>query len=281
MAGPISMLAPLRSNDVVAIRTYLAKRPYENVFITWLIDNGAFERATTERCLVARSQQGHIVGVFYDGTSVVIASHDIQAIDEFVHSTFIDGSLRTIVGPSPAVARCWHVLKNRLLSTVSYRAHQPLYMIDRNSLMGFRDDAFVAQADASELDEISSNSAAMISAELETKSPIRAHDLRERVRNQIERGWWWRARNLQGSIIFQCHIGCVSAATAQIQGVWTPPPYRRVGNARRAFGAIIDRLLDHHPTLSLYVNDFNLPAIRLYERVGFQKVGDLATIIAQ
>ncbi|MBB1585525.1 MAG: GNAT family N-acetyltransferase, partial [Propionibacterium sp.] len=35
---------------------------------------------------------------------------------------------------------------------------------------------------------------------------------------------------------------------------------------------------EHHPVISLYVNDFNTPAIRLYERLGFQEVGSLSTV---
>jgi predicted GNAT family acetyltransferase len=33
------------------------------------------------------------------------------------------------------------------------------------------------------------------------------------------------------------------------------------------------------PTVSLYVNDFNLPARRVYERCGFRAVGTLATVL--
>jgi len=38
-------------------------------------------------------------------------------------------------------------------------------------------------------------------------------------------------------------------------------------------------LLETNPTLSLYVNDFNTTAIALYERIGYQRVGELTTYI--
>jgi len=33
------------------------------------------------------------------------------------------------------------------------------------------------------------------------------------------------------------------------------------------------------PTISLYVNDFNYPALATYYRVGFRQVGEFATIL--
>jgi predicted GNAT family acetyltransferase len=33
------------------------------------------------------------------------------------------------------------------------------------------------------------------------------------------------------------------------------------------------------PVVSLYVNDFNLPARRVYERVGFKQVGTFASVL--
>ena len=33
------------------------------------------------------------------------------------------------------------------------------------------------------------------------------------------------------------------------------------------------------PTVSLYVNGYNVPARRAYERVGFERVGTFATVL--
>jgi predicted GNAT family acetyltransferase len=38
-------------------------------------------------------------------------------------------------------------------------------------------------------------------------------------------------------------------------------------------------LRDIAPTVSLYVNDFNEPARRSYERVGFMQVGTFASVL--
>jgi predicted GNAT family acetyltransferase len=43
--------------------------------------------------------------------------------------------------------------------------------------------------------------------------------------------------------------------------------------------AVTEYVLADFGTASLYVNDFNVKAIRAYERVGFQTVGEFATIL--
>jgi len=76
-----------------------------------------------------------------------------------------------------------------------------------------------------------------------------------------------------------CNVGSASTATAQLQGVWSPPDMRGRGFGSRGLAAICDHLLDEYPTLCLYVNDFNAPAIALYDRVGFERAGEFSTIL--
>jgi predicted GNAT family acetyltransferase len=42
---------------------------------------------------------------------------------------------------------------------------------------------------------------------------------------------------------------------------------------------VLVRALELAPTASLYVNDFNVAARRLYARVGMRQVGELSTIL--
>jgi predicted GNAT family acetyltransferase len=54
---------------------------------------------------------------------------------------------------------------------------------------------------------------------------------------------------------------------------------RSRGLATAALYGVCDELLNDVPTLSLYVNAFNEPALRLYERVGFRRVGEFQTLL--
>jgi predicted GNAT family acetyltransferase len=80
-------------------------------------------------------------------------------------------------------------------------------------------------------------------------------------------------------LCFFCNVGAWSPQTAQLQGIWTPPALRGRGLATAALAAVCRTLLNVVPTLSLYVNDFNAPAVALYRRLGFRDAGELQTLL--
>jgi hypothetical protein len=140
----------------------------------------------------------------------------------------------------------------------------------------------IRQARLGEWHEVAENSAQMIAGELEYDPRANAGDFGSGVRHMIERGLWWvgeHTENTTTQLCFFCNIGPTSDHTAQLQGIWTPPHLRGRGLATAAFGAICRQLFSSVPTLSLYVNDFNHEAIRLYERLGFQTVSEFQTIL--
>jgi predicted GNAT family acetyltransferase len=72
----------------------------------------------------------------------------------------------------------------------------------------------------------------------------------------------------------------VTRHTAQIQGVWVAPEWRGRGLASRGMAAVVkDALRRSAPTVSLYVNDYNHAARRVYARCGFRRVGTFATVL--
>jgi RimJ/RimL family protein N-acetyltransferase len=73
-----------------------------------------------------------------------------------------------------------------------------------------------------------------------------------------------------GQIKFQVHLNGVTPFAGQVTGVYTPPPFRHQGYAARGMGEFCRQVLTRLPRLCLFVNDFNLPAIRLYEKLGFK-----------
>ncbi len=264
------------ANEDEALR-YLAQRPYDNVYAYWLLATRQLRSGAD--MLLWRDAEGAVRGACSYGLQIVPSGDDDRAIDAFgERARFSADHARMIVGPRPDVERLWSHAASAFPKPRRVRTSQPLYAIGRSALRYTRADAAVAPATLAELDEIAANSSAMIAGEMADDTPRVGNEFRARTARIIEAGWLWRYRH-RGRLAFMCHIGAVMPATAQLQGVWTPPDMRGRGHATRALGAICDHLLDDVPNLSLYVNGYNASAIALYERVGFQRVGEFQTII--
>jgi predicted GNAT family acetyltransferase len=80
-------------------------------------------------------------------------------------------------------------------------------------------------------------------------------------------------------VIFKAEIGALSSRVGQIQGVWVHPAYRGRGLGTAGTAAVADRLNAMGRVSSLYVNGFNHPARRAYEKVGFTQIASFATIL--
>lgn len=80
-------------------------------------------------------------------------------------------------------------------------------------------------------------------------------------------------------VIFKADVGVLGAGVAQVQGVWVRPSHRGRGLAAPAMAAVTNRLLERGLRVSLYVNDFNAPAIATYRRCGYQTVGTFASVL--
>jgi RimJ/RimL family protein N-acetyltransferase len=271
-------IEPVGASDIAEVDAFLARRPYENVYLRWIVTCGTLTHHGRSLCYLSRAPQGAIDGVCYFGAQFVLAGENDQALDGFDEVARAAPPARMIVGPREPIERWWERLRRWHRDARVVRARQPVCVLTRETLRGSRTDADVGLATAVELDEIARESAAMIAHETGFDPAINSRDFRERTAQTIGAGWWWRWR-VQGTLRFQCSIGAHTPSTAQLQGVWTPPAQREKGYATLALGAICDHLLEQVPSLCLYVNDFNLPALALYDRIGFQPVSEFMTLL--
>src|SRR6266545_812111 len=123
---------------------------------------------------------------------------------------------------------------------------------------------------------------ALADPDLATRVPAMlrgASAYRERVRDLV-RGGRAYARIIGGQVVFKAELAVITRHTAQIQGVWTAPDWRGHGMATAGMAAVVrDALGRVAPSVSLYVNDYNEPARRVYARCGFRPVGTFATVL--
>ena len=85
--------------------------------------------------------------------------------------------------------------------------------------------------------------------------------------------------DFRGQVTFKAEIGAVSRHTCQIQGVWVRPDLRNRGLGTAGLATVMRHALELAPTVSLYVNDYNAAARRMYARLGMRQVGTLTTVL--
>jgi uncharacterized protein len=185
----------------------------------------------------------------------------------------------SIIGEAAAVLDLWQRLAPGWGPARQVRADQPLLMTDRPPSLAA--DRAVRLARPDEIDVFWPAAVHMYTEEVGV-SPMaedngRAHRARVARLLHTQRSY---VRMVDGEVVFKADLAAISRQTVQIQGVWVAPQWRGRGIGAAGMAAVVrDALRRVAPTVSLYVNDYNTPARRLYRRCGFRQVGTLATVL--
>ena len=89
------------------------------------------------------------------------------------------------------------------------------------------------------------------------------------------------------AVAFKADVGALwhspTGGVAQLTGVWTRPDLRGRGVGAAALAGVVDAVRRDHVgadgVVSLYVNDYNTPAMALYRSLGFEQVSLFATVL--
>lgn len=179
--------------------------------------------------------------------------------------------VRAIISPAHLVEALWNDLRLRVDPPTVVRLNQPVYAIYRRD--DYPDLTTARYSTLRDLDRLVPACAAMHLEEVGIDPLERdAIGYRERVRELIDRK---RSiiRTIDGDIATKCEFSAVTADCVQLMGVWTAPRYRRRGLSRELLREVCGHLFRRGKTVTLFVNDFNTPAIRLYESLGFERIG--------
>lgn len=188
-------------------------------------------------------------------------------------------TVATIVGPQAPVTAMWEVLEPAWGSAREVRWDQSHMALDSDPLVA--PDPAVRVTTEDQLGALYPACVAMYREEVGTDPEAGAPQglYRTRVRQLVSRGWSF-SRIEDGVVVFKAEIASASAQAAQVQGVWVHPDWRGEGLSVGGMAAVV-RLVrrDLAPVCSLYVNRWNVPARRAYERVGFQQTATFSTIM--
>lgn len=184
----------------------------------------------------------------------------------------------SIIGPAEAVATMWSVLEPSWGPARAIRAVQPLLTTSERSAV--RPDRRVRVMQPDDIETYLPAAAAMFTEELGI-SPFAGQSgsgYRHRVEALLAAGRAFGIVDRHG-MVFKADLGAVTRDTCQVQGVWVRPDMRGRGIGTAALAAVFDHALRRAPTVSLYVNDFNLAARRMYAKLGMRRVGTLKTVL--
>jgi predicted GNAT family acetyltransferase len=206
------------------------------------------------------------------------------ALDAFAAAAKLEGRRSSsIVGDAAVALGLWERLAPVWPRPREIRACQPSLAIARDPDVA--PDPAVRRGQPKELGAILPACVRMFVEEVGYSPVVGGSSAYERrVRQLIATGRSFvrmeRGADERPFVAFKAELGAVTEQVAQIQGVWVDPVRRGHRLSESGVAAVVVAARrDVAPVVSLYVNDFNAPAIAAYRRVGFEQVGTLATVL--
>lgn len=191
------------------------------------------------------------------------------------------GRVASLLGPRDEVVDLWTTLEPSWGRPRAIRQHQPLLASSTPpSALGVELDPRVRPARPEEVELVLPAAAHMFTAEIGyapyTGSP---RGYRGSLAALIARGHTYVVVE-DGEVIFKTDIGSLALGCAQLQGVWLAPHLRGQGLAVPMLASVMEQVMaGPAPMVSLYVNDFNAPALATYRALGYAPVGDFTTVL--
>jgi uncharacterized protein len=275
--------APLRlldDRDRAQVLAVCGTDPVANVFVESRVRALGLDPARLGAQMWGHETDGRITSLCYSGANLVPVSATSAAIAAFAERAVRQGRrCSSVVGPADQVAELWAQLRSFWGPPRDLRPVQPLMAISGQPLVPA--DPAVRRVCPDEIDILMPACVAMFTEEVGV-SPLSGDggaSYRVRVSELIRSGRAF-ARIDDGRVTFKAEVGAVTPKTCQVQGVWVTPEYRGRGLAAPGMAAVVaEARRSIAPVVSLYVNDYNLPARAAYRRTGFTEVGRFMSVL--
>lgn len=275
--GGLRVLGP---SDLDDVREVLQREPVADVFVASRVETSGLDSWRAGAEVWGWGERGQLESLCWAGANLVPVQAGPSAVRAFAERARRTGRrCSSIVGSSASVDPLWELLRPHWGRARDVRYGQPLMAVDTDPLVP--PDPAVRPVRSDELDILLPACVAMFTEEIGV-SPLVGDGgslYRARVAEIIAQGRAF-ARIEAGKVVFKAEVGAASHDVCQVQGVWVHPSLRGRGISVAGTAAVVALARQHvAPVVSLYVNDYNVPARRAYERVGFRQVGTFTSVL--
>lgn len=270
----------LDARDVVDVERLLAIDPVLDVFVASRVEVGGLDERRLGAQLWGFGDRGRLEALCYSGANLVPVQARPEAVRAFADRARRQGRrCSSIVGEAGAVSQLWDLLAPFWGRAREVRLTQPQMVLEGPPAV--RPDVRVRRVRPGEIDLLLPACVAMFSEEVGV-SPMAGDGgglYRARVADLVDSGRAFACIE-DGQVLFKAEVGAATRDVCQVQGVWTVPALRGSGLGTAGMAAVAELARTTiAPVVSLYVNDFNVVARRVYDKVGFRQTGTCASVL--
>ena len=270
----------LDERDRSAVLEICDRDPVTNVFVASRVRSLGLEPSRLGAQVWGHVPGGRLESVCYSGANLVPVAASPDAVAAYADRALRQGRrCSSVVGPATEVQALWGLLRPHWGPAREIRPVQPVMVIDGPPLV--RPDSRVRRVRPDEIDILWPACVAMFTEEVGV-SPLSGDggaSYRARL-EQLIRGGRAFARIEDGQVVFKAEIGAVTPQVCQVQGVWVKPERRGQGLAAPGMASVVaEASRSIAPVVSLYVNDGNVAARRVYEKIGFRQTETFTTVL--
>lgn len=270
----------LGAPDLEEFQGLAAQDPVVNVFVSHRARVTNLEPRWLGGEVWGRFDDGHLTAACHVAANLVPVQASVADARVFGERALTRSrTVSTILGPQEPVRALWEVVAEAWGTPRDQRWDQPHLEIDVDPAVA--PDPLVRRTTLADVDVLYPACVAMYTEEVGVSPEVfgGADFYRTRVRHLVSRGWSF-ARIEDDRVVFKAEVASLSPAAAQVQGVWVDPERRGRGIGSAGMAAVVAAVRrDLAPVVSLYVNDYNVAARQVYERVGFRQTATFATVM--
>jgi len=259
------MVRPLTAADTLNARELLRRRPLHNLFLDYVVAAGVLGRVSG---FFGWPAEGRLAAILMIGP---LGGTALEVVDPRAFAPLAVAAAHSPLRPRHIVGS--EDVYAPYAGGLRWTRRETVLVASRSDVLPPRSGEprlVLEPARAADVDELTANSAEQHREDLhDDRAGDDESGFRERHAKDVREGRWWVAR-ARRRIVFQVHVGAANPQTVQLGGVFVPHDARARGHATAGVRAMCARLFERHTRVTLYCDEANEGARRVYQRVGFQ-----------